>query len=280
MARRLLNIIQSTVDLLEGDKIFFTFKKHKFTANITNAGLIHNVCWEAPQKPEIKIFLTRTFESLTDWTETCIQEKLDEYHTRYSAWRRVRHMKSGKPMEQLYKDYQRLKLSSAKPNKLSTQEMQQLLTLNAERILYLEKCLESRDETAEKWINWFKETHKGEKLPVETDEPIEQEKKEEQIIRRQTNVNVPGEVVQPMLLNSPSGAYMVIQRLKETNPGAMQSVKTLGLNGFRDMTNKFSVAQKTWYPPSNEPWFNKSMGEINNNPRVIAQMVHEFFTKK
>ncbi len=276
MARRLLNIIQSSVDLIDGDKIYFTFKKHKFSAIITNAGLIHNVSWEAPQKPEIKIFLTRTFESLTDWTETCIQEKLDEYHTRYSAWRRVRHMKTNKPMENLYKDYQRLKLGSSKINKLTAAEMQQLLTLNAERILYLEKCLESRDETAEKWINWFKETHKGEKLPVETNAPIEQEKKEQQVIQRPSNV---GEVVQPMLLNSPSGAYMVIQRLKETNPGAVQSVKTLGLNGFRDMTNKFSVAQKTWYPPSNEPWFNKSMGEINNNPRVIAQMVHEFFTK-
>ena len=229
MARRLLNIIQSSVDLHEGDKIFFTFKKHKFTANITNAGLIHNVTWEPPQKQEVKIFLTRTFESLTDWTETCIQEKLDEYHTRYSAWRRVRHLKTNKPMEQLYKDYQRLKLSNAKPNKLSTPEMQQLLTLNAERILYLEKCLEARDETAEKWINWFKETHKGEKLPVEINAPIEQEKKEEQPVQRHHNINGQAEVVQPMLLNSPSGAYMVIQRLKETNPGAVHSVKLVVL---------------------------------------------------
>ena len=277
MARRLLNIIQSPVDLKEGDKIYFTFKKHKFSANITNAGLIHNVWWEAPQTREVEIFRTRTFESLTDWTETCIQEKLDEYHTRYSAWRRVRHLKTNKPMEQLYKDYQRMKLSSSKMNKLTAAEMQQLLTLNAERILYLEKCLETRDESAEKWIKWFKETHQGEQLPVEINAPIEQEKKEEQSIQRQSNA---GEVVQPIVLNSPSGAYMVIQRLQEMNPNAVSSVQTLGLNGFRDMTKKFSETHKIWYPPSNEPWFTKAMGEINNNPRVIAQMVHEFFTKK
>tara|TARA_B100000214_G_scaffold369162_2_gene341786 strand:+ start:332 stop:1162 length:831 start_codon:yes stop_codon:yes gene_type:complete len=276
MARRLLNIIQSPVDLKEGDKIFFTFKKHKFSANITNAGLIHNVLWEAPGKVGIQIFRTRTFESLTDWTETCIQEKLDEYHTRYSAWRRVRHLKSNKPMETLYKDYQRMKLNSGKMNKLTTQEMQQLISLNAERILYLEKCIEARDETVDKWVKWFKDTHPGEKIPIALNEPVEQEKVETEPRAPLTAT----EIVQPIVLNSPSGAYMVIQRLKETNPNAIQAVQTLGLNGFRDMTKKFSESHKTWYPPSNEPWFNKAVHEINSNPRVIAQMVHEFFTKK
>ena len=146
MARRLLNIIQSSVGLAPNDVIYFTFKKHKFSAYVTGAGLIHNVTWEKPNENiSVCVFPMRTFESLTDWTETCIQEKLDEYHTRYSAWRRVRHFKTNKPMEELYKDYQRLKLSNANSKKLNASELQQLNTLSAERILYLEKCLEKRD---------------------------------------------------------------------------------------------------------------------------------------
>ena len=139
MARRLLNIIQSGVGLAQNDVIFFTFKKHKFSAYVTSAGLIHNVTWEKPNDHHVvSVFPMRTFESLTDWTETCIQEKLDEYHTRYSAWRRVRHFKTSKPMEELYKEYQRLKLSNPNNKKLNASELQQLNTLSAERILYLE----------------------------------------------------------------------------------------------------------------------------------------------
>ena len=78
MARRLMHILQSSVDFNPNDKIFFNFKKHRFTGTVTAAGLIHNIHWLSPNSTTpISIFHVRTFESLTDWTETCIQEKLD-----------------------------------------------------------------------------------------------------------------------------------------------------------------------------------------------------------
>ena len=45
--------------------------------------------------------------------------------------------------------------------------------------------------------------------------------------------------VQPIVLNSPGGAYITIQRIKETNTQSHHVMKQLGLNGFRDMTKQF-----------------------------------------
>ena len=276
MARRLLNIIQSNVGLTPNDIIYFTFKKHKFSASVTSAGLIHNVSWEKPDGGgPSEVFPMRTFESLTDWTETCIQEKLDEYHTRYSAWRRVRHLKSSKPMEELYKEYQRLKLNSTNSKKLSVSELQQLNTLSAERILYVEKCLKIRDKSIEQWNIWFKTNHPNKTVPIAQNAPVEKEVEALEVPTKRG----PEIQVQPIVLNSPGGAYITIQRIKETNPVAAAALKSLGLNGFKDMTRKFAAANKTWFPPSEEQWYKKSVGEISNDQRMVASVVHQFFKK-
>lgn len=274
MARRLACILQSPVELNPNDRIFFTFKKNKFIATVTTAGLIHNVIWEPPIGLSVEVFKLRTFESLTDWTETCIQEKLQEYHTRYSAWRRVRHMPTNKPMEALHKEYQRIKLTNTK--KMSSQEMQQLITLSQERILYLQKCLESRDEALTKWSTWWKENNPDTECPVASQAPIEQEV----VTPQEPVVNPVQTAVQPIVLNSPSGAYITIQRVKATSAEAAAHLKSIGMNGFRDMARKYQSSNKTWFPPSKEPWFQKTLGEINSDPGMIASVVHEFFTKK
>lgn len=275
MARRLACILQSQVELNANDKIYFTFKKNKFTATVTTAGLIHNVVWEPPTGPPVEVFKLRTFESLTDWTETCIQEKLQEYHTRYSAWRRVRHMPTNKPMEALHKEYQRIKLMNTK--KMSSQEMQQLITLSQERILYLQKCLEARDEALASWNTWWKDNNPEADAPVLPQAPIEQEAAP---VTQQPAPEQVQTAVQPIVLNSPSGAYITIQRVKAVNPEAAAHLKSIGMNGFRDMARKFQSSNKTWFPPSKEPWFQKTLGEINSDPGMIASIVHEFFTKK
>ena len=38
------------------------------------------------------------FTSLTDWSDTCIQECLQEFVTRFSSWKRIRHQPTGTPM--------------------------------------------------------------------------------------------------------------------------------------------------------------------------------------
>ena len=272
MARRLVNLVDSQGLLQSNDKIYFTFKQNKFSAIIKSSGLISDTTWKQPNSIEKKIFITRSFESLTDWTETCIQEKLDEYHTRYSAWRRVRHARSGRPMEQIYKEYNRNKLLKS-VKKLSVNEYQQLVSLNQEKILYLEKIVEQLNETQDKWSQWFKENHPNEQPPVQT---IKEEKKYEEEQQEKKYE----ETVQPIVLDSPSGTYLVIQRMKETAPNTMTSIQTLGLNGFRKMTEKFIKENQTWNPPSTtETWFDNKIDDINKDPRLIARVVHEFFKK-
>lgn len=269
MARRLANLVDSQGILKQNDEIYFTFKQNKFSATITSTGLISDTTWTKPNSLQEKIFRTRSFESLTDWTETCIQEKLDEYHTRYSAWRRVRHLNTGRPMEQIYKEYMRLKLLKS-VKKLSVAEHQQLLTLNQERMLYLEKVIEKHVETQEKWKTWFLKKHPNENAPVEEVEEIKKKKQDKTY----------EETVQPIVLDSPSGTYLVIQRMKETAPNAISSIQTLGLNGFRKMTEKFIKENQTWNPPSTtETWFDNKIDDINKDPRLIARVVHEFFKK-
>ena len=272
MARRLSYLVDYQGTLKKNDEIYFTFKQNKFSAIIKSSGLISDTTWKQPNSIEKKIFITRSFESLTDWTETCIQEKLDEYHTRYSAWRRVRHARSGRPMEQIYKEYNRNKLLKS-VKKLSVNEYQQLVSLNQEKILYLEKIVEQLNETQDKWSQWFKENHPNEQPPVQT---IKEEKKYEEEQQEKKYE----ETVQPIVLDSPSGTYLVIQRMKETAPNTMTSIQTLGLNGFRKMTEKFIKENQTWNPPSTtEKWFDNKIDDINKDPRLIARVVHEFFKK-
>lgn len=277
MARRLMSIVQSSVGLEPKDVIFFNFKKHRFYGVVTAAGLIHNITWYNPDTKETKkVFEKRTFESLTDWTESCIQEKLDEYHTRYSAWRRVRHEKSNRPMESLYKEYQRLKLEGTPDKKLSQAEQQTMLSLRAERIIYLEKTVAERDETIAKWQAWFENTHPGEQVPIAKPQAMEHNEPEPEPKAPPVDVTI-----QPIVLNSPSGAYVTIQRVKQKYPQHAAQIQQLGLGGFRNMVQKFESTNKTWYPPGvKTDWFDKSASEIKQDPRSVASLVHDFFKRK
>ena len=262
MARRLSNLVDSQGQFRPNDQIHFTFKGHKFTAVVTASGLIHNVKWTTPVGKITPVFTERSFESLTDFTETCIQEKLDEYHTRYSAWRRVRHTRTGKPMEQIYKAYSENKLTK-NINKLTASEYQQLLNLKEEKILALENKIARMKKDQETWSKWFKKNHPQEKEPVSV-QP-EKEKKES---------------VQPILLDSPSGTYLVIQRMKEKAPSAVSNLKNMGMTNFRKMTEKFIKENQTWNPPSSSTsWWENSVKDVNNDPMLVAKFVHEFFKR-
>jgi len=267
MARRILNLIESTVDFLPNDEVYFTFKRHKFSATINTSGFIYNVVWTMPNNVTVGIFPQRSFESLTDWTETCIQEKLDEYHTRYSAWRRVKHTRTMKTMEHVYKECSRLSLET-QPNKLTNSELLQLHTLSQQHVLELTQKNTMYEEAFKNWEKWYLRSN-VEPFPVKNPfssveiEPLKTES------------------VQPIVLNSPSGTYLVIQRMTDKHPEAVQTVQSLGLSGFRKLAEKFTTENKTWHPPDTkaEAWWSVSVDEINKNPRKVARLVYEFFKK-
>ena len=62
-----------------GDTIEFTFKGNTFTAKILRGGLIGK-CQQQTLHEDAKNVLTNTvgFSSLTAWTESCLQDLLDD----------------------------------------------------------------------------------------------------------------------------------------------------------------------------------------------------------
>lgn len=272
MARRVHNLIESSIDIVAGDVIYFTFKKNRFQGKLNETGLIYNIVWTRPTSVSESVFAQRSFESLTDWTETCIQEKLDEYHTRYSAWRRVRHERTGKTMEQLYKEYTRLNLQDH-VSKLSTSDLVQLNHLNKEKILEMKIEHEKLNQKVQEWETWFKKHHPNIAPPVQKIVTVPE--------------NVPAapvapkpSAVQPIVLNSPGGTYLVIQRMAEKHPKELAMLNGLGMSGFRKLADKFTREKQEWHPPTKrEEWFSKGVDEINKNPRLVSSIVHKFFTK-
>lgn len=77
-----------------GDSLGFTFKRYEFKAKLMDGGILAFCTFDG--KP---VFRDRPgFTSLTDWSDTCIQECLQEFVTRFSSWKRIRHCTTGTPM--------------------------------------------------------------------------------------------------------------------------------------------------------------------------------------
>ena len=79
------------------DEVSFLFKGHTFAAHVTEGGLLSHCTWNGDAVLQDKV----AFSTLTDWCDTCIQELLDEYVTRFSSWKRVRHVPTGMPLAQI-----------------------------------------------------------------------------------------------------------------------------------------------------------------------------------
>lgn len=81
----------------DSDEISFQFKGHTFGARLMPGGLISHCTWNSEAVLQDKV----AFTTLTDWCDTCIQELVDEYVTRFSSWKRVRHVPTGSSFAQL-----------------------------------------------------------------------------------------------------------------------------------------------------------------------------------
>ena len=90
MASSLFDLVRSDL-IRENDEIEFTFKNYTFRAQIVRGGLITNCTLRRPTSNKFEPVLEHvtSFSSLTSWTESCLQDELQEYFTRYSSWKRV-----------------------------------------------------------------------------------------------------------------------------------------------------------------------------------------------
>lgn len=268
--RRLEQLLQSRI-VFTGDILYFTFKKHIFTGQIAQGGLIWHCTWQKPGEQAHDIFQTktnihqqpyvRTFESLTDWTETCIQECLDEYHTRYSSWKRVRHQRSDQPMEVLFKHLQRRQMSSSQNSQDSGRSV-----LLYEQIAAQQQHIETLKANNEKWVEWFKKEFPGKSIPIDpTDSQAE--------IQPPRDESVP--TAQPFVLTSDTGQYMVLHRLHQVAPKECVSwLKDNGSEAFKGLLEGIkqpvmfeppSAGTDTWKPVDNE---------------TTKRFVHNFFKNK
>ena len=214
--RRIQQLLAARIVYVD-DILYFSFKKHTFTGKIAQGGLIWRCTWQKPgQSSELAFHVVgtvqnqphaRTFESLTDWTETCIQELLDEYHTRYSSWKRVRHQRTDQPMEIIYKHYQRQNPKipgSTKP------------ILLYEQIAGQKNMIDQLQIKLRNWVEWFQTNLPDTPLPVD---PVVPEEKQQ----------IETDSVQPFVLTSNTGQYMVLHRLNEIAPD--ECVSWLKKNG-------------------------------------------------
>ena len=113
-----------------GDELEFSFKGHRFTAQLLTGGILAFCKWN-----DNAVFHDRSgFVSLTDWSDTCIQECLSEFVTRFSSWKRIKHALTGTPMHMLRSRLWELRQNASKSSKDSVQEE---LMAERRRVVYL-----------------------------------------------------------------------------------------------------------------------------------------------
>ena len=137
-----------------GDGVEFTFKGNTFGARLFAGGILASATWKKPHDKEHEpCFMDRAgFDSLTDWCDTCIQELLDEYATRFSGWKRCKHAQTGTPMAMLrdqlkhrkqatVPDLQQMLLAEQKKNVFLLEQIRLLKNTNT-----AQRANEHRDE--------------------------------------------------------------------------------------------------------------------------------------
>jgi len=90
-----------------GDQVEFTFKGNHFTSRILRGGLLGDFFLQKTHEsaPSKVLKNTIAFNSLTAWTEACLQDVLEEYYTRYSSWKRVYHVNTRRSMGDIRDQY-------------------------------------------------------------------------------------------------------------------------------------------------------------------------------
>lgn len=265
--RRLQQLLQSRIIIPE-DVLYFTFKKHKFTGRVAQGGLIWHCTWQKPGEDARFIFkranqlngqpFVRTFESLTDWTETCIQECLDEYHTRYSSWKRVRHLRSESTMETLFKHLQRQQIIQEQSRGHATKDSNKSLLL-FEQIASQKHHISILENKLNSWNKWFTQTYPEQQIPVES-------------ISLSNNTNTDTQnVAQPFVLTSEQGQFMVLQRVNEVAPVECISwLKQIGRDKFKEYMTDCETHIKFTPMTTNIP-------DSTTSPEAARQFVHDFF---
>jgi hypothetical protein len=92
------------------DQLFFEFKNFTFYTKVSEEGVLHDCYYKTSRDGEVKSCFEDVsgFDSLTHWTDVCVQEIANEYVTRFSAWKRVRRHKTNQLMGEIRAQYRHI----------------------------------------------------------------------------------------------------------------------------------------------------------------------------
>lgn len=96
-----LHDLVETMILSPSDHLCFRYKAYLFACQVDEHGVMYNF-----QANSRRVFCDRLpFDSISMWADSCIQQIAKEYVTRFSSWKRVRHLESGLCMNSLRQMY-------------------------------------------------------------------------------------------------------------------------------------------------------------------------------
>lgn len=237
---RLLQLLQSG-NINVGDELAFDYKGYRFCGTIHDGGTVGDC--SVITDIETDILSDRTFKTLTAWADACIQEHLQEYGTRYSAWKRVKHLTSGKNMDAIF---------CASKDESATKDS-------------LIECLQQKLADAQK--------------KLDKKESAQSNDSQTEIQKSKTPVGK--QRITTTSMDSPYGAYLVLQRMSKVSPESVEDLKKYGLLEFRKMIHEFSVNDHgQLYEPidqkESEVWYKD---QRRPSDRAVANYVYDFFKK-
>ena len=85
------------------DELYFEFRGNRFTCRVQRGGLLTACTWkQGADDAETPVFTQRGgFSTLTAWCDACLRELLDEFISRFSSFKRVRHVPTDMTIDEL-----------------------------------------------------------------------------------------------------------------------------------------------------------------------------------
>jgi len=131
------DLVRSRI-LSPDDHLCFRYKNYLFSCQVDGEGVMYN--FQANQQ---RVFCNRLpFDSISTWADCCIQQVAKEYVTRFSSWKRVRHLESGLCMNSLRQMHSQFALPKAPVTANSISSLRQYISALTNYTRKLEQSVE------------------------------------------------------------------------------------------------------------------------------------------
>ena len=147
------DLVQSMI-LAPQDHLCFRYKDYLFSCQVDKMGVLYNF-----RANDRQVFCDRLpFDSISTWADSCIQQIAKEYVTRFSSWKRVRHLESGLCMNSLRQMHSQFAVTKAPVTSNSICSLRQYISALSHYTKKLEKSIE----------HWQRFQYGQERRPPET----------------------------------------------------------------------------------------------------------------